>query len=83
MFGNQPYPILSNQEVFHFVTSGGRLDKPENCHIEMLAMHDFTFHLNYHLTLRYNLMLNCWEMTVQALMRVYISTDSGYLKNSF
>ena len=42
-FGNQPYPILSNQEVFHFVTSGGRLDKPESCHIEMLAMHDFTF----------------------------------------
>ncbi|KAL5457649.1 hypothetical protein EMCRGX_G034932 [Ephydatia muelleri] len=29
--GNQPYPGQTNQEVLHFVSGGGRLDKPERC----------------------------------------------------
>ncbi|XP_006825691.2 uncharacterized protein LOC102801518 [Saccoglossus kowalevskii] len=29
--GQQPYPARTNLEVCHFVTSGGRLDRPDNC----------------------------------------------------
>eukprot|EP00731_Ephydatia_muelleri_P032224 Em0023g731a len=29
--GNQPYPGQTNQEVLHFISEGGRLDKPEGC----------------------------------------------------
>ncbi|GIX98917.1 proto-oncogene tyrosine-protein kinase ROS [Caerostris extrusa] len=29
--GVQPYPARNNMEVFHFVKSGGHLEKPENC----------------------------------------------------
>ena len=30
-FGQQPYPARTNIEVLHFVRSGGRLDRPDNC----------------------------------------------------
>ncbi|XP_064629628.1 proto-oncogene tyrosine-protein kinase ROS-like isoform X2 [Lineus longissimus] len=33
--GQQPYPARTNIEVLHFVRSGGRLDKPENCPLEV------------------------------------------------
>jgi proto-oncogene tyrosine-protein kinase ROS len=29
--GQQPYPARTNTEVLHFVRSGGRLDRPDNC----------------------------------------------------
>ncbi|XP_071801017.1 proto-oncogene tyrosine-protein kinase ROS-like [Asterias amurensis] len=29
--GQQPYPARTNVEVLHYVTSGGRLDRPDNC----------------------------------------------------
>ncbi|XP_038044153.1 proto-oncogene tyrosine-protein kinase ROS-like [Patiria miniata] len=29
--GQQPYPARTNVEVLHYVTAGGRLDRPDNC----------------------------------------------------
>ncbi|XP_065345977.1 proto-oncogene tyrosine-protein kinase ROS isoform X2 [Cloeon dipterum] len=36
--GQQPYPARTNQEVFNYVTEGGRLNRPTNCPDEMHSL---------------------------------------------
>ncbi|XP_059481438.1 proto-oncogene tyrosine-protein kinase ROS isoform X2 [Neocloeon triangulifer] len=44
--GQQPYPARTNQEVFNYVSEGGRLNRPINCPDEMNSMMVRCWHTN-------------------------------------
>ena len=46
MYAMSPYPALSNQEVFDFVTAGRIMEKPEICRDDLYAYNYFLYPLS-------------------------------------
>ena len=58
--GRTPYPMIPNSEIFSYISSGKRLDRPALCPKEMQVTYKKVARLSdiFH---RFDVMSECWE----------------------